>query len=372
MPRRFPFLFALCFGAVVFTGVTLSAFGRVQDDQYLYMKTEGLKAFVVGNYADAERYFLRVVEISRATRSGSSDLSFDLNSLAEVYRIRRRWAEAQPLYEEALSILRSIAGSERQTAGVLQNLAFVQNSEGKSSEAERTLQKALTNAEKSVGRNGLAYASILDQLGKLYAGQRKIRKAERMIKESLRIRERYVGPEDPWIEVSLNSLAVLLQFQGKPRQAEPLLRRSLQLIERALGPDHPDVADLLFNLSQLHKELGRYEEAQACLRRALEIRIVRFPAEDPAVIETVFELGKLEMMVGNLREAEPLLQQSLDIRRKVLPSVHSDLALTLEAYSDLMNKLDRSDEATKFADEARRMRNTLKFTRPVAPRKPRY
>ena len=84
----------------------------------------------------------------------------------------------------------------------------------------------------------------------------------------------------------------------------------------------------------------------------------------------MFELGKIEMMVGNLSEAEALLKQSLEIRRKILPSNHSDLALTLEIYSDLMNKLHRSDEAAKFAGEARRMRNNLKFTRSVARQKP--
>ena len=108
MARRFPFLFALCVGALVFTGVTLIAFGRVQDDRYLYTKMEGLKAFVAGNYADAERYFSETLKIARATRPGSRDLALDLNSLAEVYRIHRRMAEAQSLYEEALSILRRI------------------------------------------------------------------------------------------------------------------------------------------------------------------------------------------------------------------------------------------------------------------------
>ena len=370
MLRHLVCLVVLFMGAVGVIHKPLTL-GGIQEDQYVYLKTQGLRAFAGGNYPDAERYFVRVVEISRATRAGSRDLAFDLNSLAEVYRITRRRMEAQALYEEALAILKKIPGSERQIAGVLQNLAWVQNSDGKYREAERTLQRALVNAEKSEGRNGLAYASILDQLGKLYAGQKKMPKAERMIKEALRIREQYVGPEDSWIEVSLNSLAVLLQFQGKALQAEPLLKRSLQLIETALGPDHPDVGDVLFNLGLLNKELGRYGDAEACLRRALDIRIARFPVEGPEVIETTFELGKIQMMVGNLREAEPLLARSLEIRRKVLPSNHSDLALTLETYSDLMNKLDRSDEAIKFADEARRIRNTLKFTRSVPPRKPR-
>jgi tetratricopeptide (TPR) repeat protein len=347
------------------------ALGHVQADQYVYMKTEGLKAFAAGNYADAENYFYRVVGISRATRPGSRDLALDLNSLAEVYRIHRRVAEAQDLYEEALSILRRIPGSERQNANVLENLGTLLFSEGKYREAELTRQEAMSNAEKSVGRNGLAYASILDQLGKIYVVKKKMRQAERTMRESLRIRERYVGPEDTWIEVSLNNLALLLRLRGKELQAEPLLKRSLQLIENAVGPDHPDVATVLFNLYELYRELRRYQDADACLRRALDIRIARLPGEDPDVIQTIFELGKLEMLVGNLREAEPLLQQSLDIRRKILPSIDSDLALTLETYSDLMNQLHRSAEATKFADEARRMRNTLKFTRPVAPRKPR-
>jgi len=360
---------------VLFMGITGAThkpltFGGVQEDPYLYLKTEGWKAFATGKYADAERYFVRLVEVSRATRPNSCDLALDLNSLGEVYRITQRRREAQPLYEEALAILRDIRGSERQIAGVLQNLAWVQNSDGKYREAERTLKKALTNAEKSEGRNGLAYASILDQLGNLYAAQKELRKAEQMIKEALRIREQYIGPEDPWIEVSLNSLAVVLQFQGKALQAEPLLKRSLQIIEHTLGPDHPDVADVLLNLGLIYKEIGRYDDAQVCLRRALHIRMARFPVEDPQVIAMIFELGRFEMMVGNLGDAEPLLTRSLEIQRKVLPSNHSDLALTLETYSDLMNKLDRSDEAIKSADEARRIRNTVRFTRSVVPRKP--
>src|SRR5262245_16574412 len=96
------------------------ASGQVQEDQYLYLKSEGLKAFTVGNYADAERYFSEVLKISRATRPGSRDLALDVNSLAEVYRLRRRTTEAQRLFEEALSILKKIPGSERQAATVLE------------------------------------------------------------------------------------------------------------------------------------------------------------------------------------------------------------------------------------------------------------
>jgi tetratricopeptide (TPR) repeat protein len=166
----------ICLIAPFIIDATVQAFAvdPVQDAQYLHVKEDGLKAFAEGNYVEAERCFSKTVEIARVTRAGSRDLALDLNSLAEVYRIRRRTAQAQQLFEEALSILKNIPGSERQTASVLQNLATVQYSDGRYSEAERTLQKALTNAEKSVGRNGLAYASSWTSWAKSMQATRKL------------------------------------------------------------------------------------------------------------------------------------------------------------------------------------------------------
>src|SRR2546425_452013 len=65
--------------------------------------------------------------------------------------------------------------------------------------------------------------------------------AERSFQAALKEAEQF-GPEDPRVARTLNNLALLYDAQHRYAEAEPLLQRALAIQAKALGPAHPDVA----------------------------------------------------------------------------------------------------------------------------------
>ncbi len=75
----------------------------------------------------------------------NNDLATSLNNLAGLYESQGRWAEAEPLYDEALKICRTLFGDRpnHDLASSLNNLAGLYRSQGRWAEAEPLYDEAL-------------------------------------------------------------------------------------------------------------------------------------------------------------------------------------------------------------------------------------
>jgi tetratricopeptide (TPR) repeat protein len=139
-----------------------------------------------------------------------------------------QYAQAGPLFQQALAIRERLLGDHLDTAGTLDRLATLQQDQGRYEQAEPLFQRALT------------------------------------------IRERLLGDHLD-TAVGLNNLALLYNYQGRYEEAEPLFQRALAIDERLLG-EHPSTATSLTNLASLYRDQGRYEEAEPLFQRARAIR----------------------------------------------------------------------------------------------------
>ncbi len=79
---------------------------------------------------------------------------------------------------------------------------------------------------------------------------------------ALTLAERVLGKEHPDTLTSVNNLAELYQAQGRYGEAEPLYRRALEARERVLGKEHPNTLISVNNLAELYRAQGRYGEAE--------------------------------------------------------------------------------------------------------------
>ena len=78
--------------------------------------------------------------------------AMSLNNLAGLYRNQGKYAEAEPLYERALSIReRQLGGEHPDTATSLNDLAGLYRSQGKYAEAEALYKRALSIRERQLG-----------------------------------------------------------------------------------------------------------------------------------------------------------------------------------------------------------------------------
>jgi tetratricopeptide (TPR) repeat protein len=270
---------------------------------------------------------------------------------------RGQYAEAEPLYQQALTIREKMCGQEHpDTAESLSKLAWLFREQGKYAKAERLDQRALDIREKVLGPEHSEAATSLNNLASIYYDQGRYMEAEPLFRRALSIKEKTLGPDHRETATSLNNLALLYISQGRSREAEPLYRRSLEISEKVLGLEHPETATSLHNLAGLYHRQGKVPEAEALYERAWRISEKALGPEHPDTANKVQSLAVLYRTQGRLGEAEPLHEKALGIREKVLGPEHPGTANSLHNLAVLYEEQHRHDEARQLFERALKVR----------------
>jgi tetratricopeptide (TPR) repeat protein len=212
-----------------------------------------------------------------------------LNNLAALYNSQGRYAEAQPLYEQALEMRQSLfAGDHPDVASSLNNFAALYKSQGR-------------------------YAETLP-----------------LYEQALKMRQRLFAGDHPDVASSLNNFAALYKSQGRYAQAQALYEQALEMTKRLFAGDHPDVATSLNNLAVLFAATRRYSEALERMKEAaaIENRLISqaFAASSERdrltylqLFRTTFE-GILSLVYQYLHDSAQAKQAALDLvlQRKAL------------------------------------------------------
>src|SRR5207245_10623861 len=100
----------------------------------------------------------------------STDHAGDLNIPAVSFRSQVRYAEAEPLFRQALDIMERAKGAEHlDVAIILNNLGELYYIQGRYVQAEPLYQRALAIKEKVLGPDALALATTLETYSALLA-----------------------------------------------------------------------------------------------------------------------------------------------------------------------------------------------------------
>jgi len=102
------------------------------------------------------------------------------------------------------------------------------------------MQRARRIWEEGLGSNPQV-ATALANLAALRKEQGRYSESEPLLQRALAIREEALGPQHPDVASTLNNLGMLLQKQGNYAAAEPLFQRALAIWETGLGLEHPNV-----------------------------------------------------------------------------------------------------------------------------------
>jgi CHAT domain-containing protein/Tfp pilus assembly protein PilF len=253
-----------------------------------------------------------------------------LNNLAELYRTQGRYEEAQPLYQQSLTIRREQLGERHpDVANSLNNLALLYYAQGRYGDAEPLHLQALDIRREQLGERHPDVATSLNNLAGLYYAQGRYGDAEPLFQQVLAIWREQLGERHPRVASSLNNLAELYRAQGRDEEAEPLLQQALTIYREQLGEHHPSVANSLNNLALLYRAQGRDEEAEPLLQQALTIYREQLGERHPLVATNLNNLAFLYRAQGRDEEAEALYQQALAIFREQLGERHPDVATNL-------------------------------------------
>lgn len=237
-------------------------------------------------------------------------------------------------------------------ASLTYKVALTLRAQGRYTEAEPALLRALHLQEQALGVHHSTVATLLNVLALLYWQQGTYEQADGLFRRALHIREQTSGMYHPETAITLNDLANLLRDQGKYAEAESLHQRALAIREQVLGPDHPQTASSLNNLALLYKSQGRYTEAKPLLQRALSILEQTLAPHDLALTYTLNNLATLYWVQDQPAEAEPFYQRALRIREQVLGPEHPETAVPLNNLAVIAQLLGKDAEAEALFQRA--------------------
>ncbi len=280
-----------------------------------------------------------------------------LNQAANYLSTHARYAQAEPLLQQALAIREQVLEAVHpDIAATLNDLGVLYLTQGKYQQAEPLLQQAREIREQVLGLEHPATAASLNNLALLYYTQGLYQLAEPLYQQTLAIRQRVLAPEHPAIAKTFNNLALLYRSTGQYVQAADIYQQALNIQEQVLGPHHPDVAQTLYNLARLYRAQGKYLEAEPVYQRALTICQEVFGPGHPRVAQILYGLAKLYNSQGKYLQAEDLAQQALSIQEERLGSEHPEITYTLGLLAKLYKTQQKLEVAAEFNARALRIR----------------
>ncbi len=214
------------------------------------LNKSGKVALQAGMFAAAEQQFklaLQAAQMLPLTDSHRIDI---LSNLADSYKQQDMFAEAEPLYKQAVELAEK-AVERQNTAGnlssCLNNLAALYYKENKLAEAEPLMVRAISVEEKALGPTDKGLVDDLDNLAKIYKEEGKSDLVEATYKRIVSILEKS-DPDSHKLAMTLDALAGFYRSCKRPADSAAPDKQALAILEKKYGQDSVQLVPCLSNL----------------------------------------------------------------------------------------------------------------------------
>ncbi len=219
---------------------------------------------------EAAKHWRRAVDVwIKNFGEEQSFVLFGLVQIAQNMLELNRWAESREPIRQALAIVkRAPSGRDDHMAALLSNLAESFRGEGRTADALVTLEESLELHERYYGVDA---AESIEVLRRMTEAQFKLGRhddAERTALRWLSALNKSVPRDGLAYARGLAGLALVYREMGKYEQALRLLKQVTPLAERVYGSNHVHYAASLLHEAEVLRRFGRVEEAHALERRA--------------------------------------------------------------------------------------------------------
>ena len=248
-----------------------------------------------------------------------------LGNISTYYQNQRQYSLAYERCWSALSIQRSLLGSEDQdTLSNMHNLAVILDYQGKYKTAEEIYQQTLELRKKVLGPEHPATLTSMNNIAEVLYKQGKYKMGEEIHHQTLELYKKVLGPEHPATLTSMNNIAGVLYKQGKYKMAEEIHHQTLELYKKVLGPEHPDTLTSMDNVAGVLYKQGKCKMAEEIHHQTLELRKKVLGPEHPATLTSMNNIAGELYKQGKYKMAEEIHHQTLELRKKVLGPEHPD------------------------------------------------
>jgi tetratricopeptide (TPR) repeat protein len=273
-------------------------------------------------------------------------VSDSLDVLGWISIRRARYAEAEELYARSVAI-REDVGDEAALAGTLNDLAFLLQSLGRTSDAERYYLRVLEIRRRLLGPGDAEVADTIIRLAEVYRASRRFAKAEPLLTGALPVIEKVFGPDHSRVANACNNLGVLYCDERRFADALPLFERALRIYEKTYGETHLHVASVLSNIALIQTAQRRYHEAELSYLRALDIEQRTAGPEHPDLASMLNNLGQVYFSEHRYADAQAAFARAIAIWERSDTPSHPNIAGCLTNYAAALRKLHRNKDAAE-------------------------
>lgn len=221
-----------------------------------------------------------VAQTSQPVQSPASVESRELNSRAVKLYDEGNYDEALPLAKRALELSEKALGAEHQDLlPLLLNLGELYRVKKKWGDAEACFDRALKITEKTVGPEDPRITRTLDKLAYITYERRDDKKAENLFARSLAIKEKAFGTVSPQLLPTALNLAHLYRLKGDHRRAETLYQQVIRIHEQTGAKDTRGLSDALEGYATLLFVTNRVDDGVAIQKRLAAISV------DPGIVQ---------------------------------------------------------------------------------------
>lgn len=225
-----------------------------------------------GNQTKADR--LSALLLNYASKVQKEETQIDLH-FSELDKYFAKHASYKDPYAK-LKLARESSDKARadehlELAASLDSIATVYKERKKYPFAEQVYKKSLELREKTLAPGHLAIAFANENLGNLYAEQGKTQLAKPYFEASLEITRKTLDFKRPEVYQRLDGLAHSYISLGQLKEAETLYKQALTLIKDSCGTGNKDYVSASLSLASLYTKQGRASEAEPLLKAALRV-----------------------------------------------------------------------------------------------------
>jgi esterase/lipase superfamily enzyme/Tfp pilus assembly protein PilF len=331
-------------------------FGEKSGEHALYLHRLGSIYHDAARWDDAERVYLRALELREAL--DPANVAITSHDLGLLYDTMTKFPAAEPHLLRAVELYKKSGSNDDNLATSETALGLLYRNMGRFSDAERLMKAALATREKAANPKPANIANSQVNLAALYRQWGRFSEAETPARQALSTYKQASGPESLQVARALNVLAESLRGQGRVEEAQPVVLEGLRIRRAKLGASHPDVAASLNSAAGIYEQLGRVADAEKTYKQALALRQKLGP-RNLNLATTRANLGALYKGQQRYSEAEPLLRAALAAREEGLGLRHPDVVTTLSLLGDLYRLRGQHDEAKRYFDRVLELRKDV-------------
>jgi eukaryotic-like serine/threonine-protein kinase len=265
--------------------------------------------------------------------SGQPDIQADLyQTLGTMYQKLGNLDRADALLRLSLDIREGMPENPAALAESLIALGLLQSEQGKYSEAEQSVRRALQDIQMHDPKNRPLLARAEASLGSVLAAGGHAAQSVDILKHAISAMESEGPDASANLSRAIGDLADAQLYLGHYDESIALNQRALDIDLHIYGGTHPHIADDLGNLAQIQEIRGYYSQAEAYERRALRITMDWYGADHSESARKMTTLASTLNLESKFAEAENLLSRAVAILEQTYGDNNERVAYVLNAF----------------------------------------